>query len=700
MTGFILNMATVIINTDFPGEPVVRAVKRFRRDMEMALRPLGKLEKGNHGMIRLSRRNLPDDHFRICLSEWDELVVEAGNELGIIYGLCHLSRKYLGILPFWFWNDQSVEKKQAVCVEDSLYEPEPFPVKFRGWFINDEVLLAHWDGGVDREYPWEMAFEALLRCGGNLVIPGTEKNAKKYEQLASAMGLWITHDSEEPLGAEMFARVYPDKEPSYKKHPLAFHKLWEETVKRQMNQKVIWNIGFKEQGDAPFWKGEPSLDTPEKRGKMLSSILKKQSSLVKQYVKNPVLSTSLHGETLELYRQGYLILPEDVIMIWEDNGYGKMVSRRQGSHNLRIPAQPDGSMKSMEHGAYYHVSFYDLQAANHITMLPNSTRFVGRELREAYENGSRSLWLVDSSNIKPHVFTLDFIASLWSGRNESPREQMRRYLEEYYKDCVTPEGDTSLRDQMEACFLGYYETALSYGPHEDEHAGEQFYNYVTRELAWCWIRKMPCEDLSWCTEEDTLKGQVRWYRTFCEGGVRGYASLLKQCRALTEAAGPLWEDSLLLQVRIYYSCIRGAVEFCKAFEAFEKESYLTCFYLLGQAMDQYRHAVEAMDRSSHDKWKGFYENECLTDVKETVHMLQRMMSYIRILGDGPYFYLWQRQVDSVHEDRNVLRITNMENHMTDHELYEAMKKQKAEAMKSEIRTQAAKDEELGGAGQN
>ena len=26
-----------------------------------------------------------------------------------------------------------------------------------------------------QEYPWEMVFEALLRCGGNLVIPGTDK---------------------------------------------------------------------------------------------------------------------------------------------------------------------------------------------------------------------------------------------------------------------------------------------------------------------------------------------------------------------------------------------------------------------------------------------------------------------------------------------------------------------------------------------
>ena len=33
-------------------------------------------------------------------------------------------------------------------------------------------------------------------------------------------------------------------------------------------------------------------------------------------------------------------IPEDVILIWADNGYGKMVSRRQGNHNPRVSALP------------------------------------------------------------------------------------------------------------------------------------------------------------------------------------------------------------------------------------------------------------------------------------------------------------------------------------------------------------------------
>ncbi len=34
-----------------------------------------------------------------------------------------------------------------------------------------------------------MAFEALLRLGGNLVIPGTDANSKIYAELAAEMGL-------------------------------------------------------------------------------------------------------------------------------------------------------------------------------------------------------------------------------------------------------------------------------------------------------------------------------------------------------------------------------------------------------------------------------------------------------------------------------------------------------------------------------
>lgn len=113
---------------------------------------------------------------------------------------------------------------------------------------------------------------------------------------------------------------------------------------------------------------------------MISNIMKKQYAMVREQIPDAVFCTNLYGEILELYREGCLQIPEDVILIWADNGYGKMVSRRQGNHNPRVSALPEEGDKG-RHGTYYHVSFYDLQAANHITMLPNSMEFVEKSLR-------------------------------------------------------------------------------------------------------------------------------------------------------------------------------------------------------------------------------------------------------------------------------------------------------------------------------
>lgn len=48
-----------------------------------------------------------------------------------------------------------------------------------------------------------------------------------------------------------------------------------------MNHKIIWNLGFRGQGDTPFWENDPQYDTPEKRGQLISSIMQEQYDLVK-----------------------------------------------------------------------------------------------------------------------------------------------------------------------------------------------------------------------------------------------------------------------------------------------------------------------------------------------------------------------------------------------------------------------------------
>lgn len=671
MKVFILNSNSVISDngvhdTILYTEPVKRVVSRFRRDVNMILERKNDAKGGD---IVMRMEKMPAEQYRLDVKK-DILIVMAGDELGFIYAFHYISEQYLGILPFWFWNDQKLSPKRQAEIPVGEYTSGGFDITYRGWFINDEVLISHWNAGVSNEYPWEMVFEALLRLGGNLVIPGTDKNSKIYAPLAADMGLIITHHHAEPLGAEMFARAYPQLTPSYNEHPDLFRKLWKEGIKKQKGQKVIWNLGFRGQGDVPFWENDSAYDTPEKRGELISGIIKEQYDMVKREVPDAVFCTNLYGEIMELFREGLLAIPEDVIMIWADNGYGKMVSRRQGNHNPRVPAIPDEKLKDKNHGMYYHVSFYDLQAANHITMLPNSMEFVEKELGTAYKSGIDKLWVINASNIKPHVYPLDFIANYWKNERKTAQEHRKKYLLEYYTK------ETSLIKKMKGCLEDYFSDTISYGMREDEHAGEQFYNYVTRGLIHGWMKnggKKPCEILYWCAEKKEFSEQVLWYKEKCEQGLKRFEKLLKKCEEVDLEAGKLWEDSILLQVKLHLFCIKGAISFCEGYRKYKSKKYMDAFYLIGEAAIQYEEANKAMREREHGKWKDFYANDCLTDIKETAYCLERLMGYIRNLDDGPDFYKWQRDVVYSEEDKRVVLITNMENHMTDRELFWAMK---------------------------
>lgn len=83
-----------------------------------------------------------------------------------------------------------------------------------------------------------------------------------------------------------------------------------------------------------------------------------------------------------------------------------------------------------------------------------------------------------------------------------------------------------------------------------------------------------------------------------------------------------------------------------------------------------------MEGSCHGKWKGFYGNDCQTDVKQTVYLLHQLMGYVRNLGEGPYFYHWQRLVLDRKEDQGIFLLTNEENHMTDEDLYHGLREKR------------------------
>lgn len=655
------------IHSDLDSRPVERAIRRFYRDLGMTM--AGETEPGSSDSIRISRDDSLNEEAYIIEVKDRRMDIRVADELGCIYALNYISREYLGIQPLWFWNDQMFEKREARSIDETTICSSAAAYRFRGWFVNDEVLLHAWTLEGSKEKPWEMVMETLLRLGGNLVIPGTDHNAKIYSDLAADMGLWITHHHAEPLGAEMFLRAYPDLNPSFAEHPDLFRQLWEEGVLRQRNKKVVWNIGFRGQGDRPFWLDDERYATDRSRGELIGSIMEEQRLIVQKHVDHPVFCTNLYGEMVELYQQGHLRIADDTIKIWGDNGYGKMVARRQHGVNARPVALPAEDRQGEAHGVYYHASFYDLQAASHMTLLPNSLAMVRDELVSARQRGVREFIIVNCSNVKPHVYTLQAIAELWSQGDVDTASYPERYVNDYFAG--ENGGIAELFDAYASC-------APRYGDHPDEGCGDQFYNYTTRQLLSQWLRsdtQSAVEGMRWACPEQGFAEQVSWYARICAQALEQYGEALSRTHQVRQEVSNqrLLDDSIGLQYRMYYEFAQGGSAFCRAFERYCENNYMAAFYELGKSKEAYEAADQAMRDREHGHWQGFYYNDCLTDVKQTAYWLGILMGVVRNMGEGPHFFRWQREVLYAPEDRNVILITNFENHLTNEELYEAMK---------------------------
>ncbi|GHV81823.1 hypothetical protein AGMMS49991_03810 [Spirochaetia bacterium] len=636
---FNMALKTEILFDDKTDTPVKNAVSVLLRDMKKTLEAEA-AAPNNRIRIMPPESGLAEESWIIETTE-DEITLRSADSLGCVYALLFISREFLGVTPFWFWNDQCFTRRPSVHIPLGVLRSPPYTVRFRGWYVNDEVLIENWRADPENLEHWSLVFETLLRCGGNMTIPGTDTNSRKYRPLAAGMGLWITHHHSEPLGAEMFLRAYPGKTPSYTVNKALFEGLWEQGVIAQKEFKVIWSLGFRGQGDRPFWDDDPDYATAEQRGCLISDIINRQYEILTRHVENPICCVNMYGEFTALYRDGYLRLPPGVIKVWADNGYGRMVSRRQGNSNPRLhslPAKGDAG----PHGIYYHCSFHDLQASNHLTMFPNPAELLVSELGKALEADAGEYWIINSGSVKPHVHVLDLAGEIWRSGKVDAAEWRKGYAETYY-------GKENA-SAIAALFGEYASCTARYGPNDDDRAGEQIWHHPVRELLCRWMSRdtETClESLIWLAGTAQFSDQVKGLESIAVKSLPQWEAFCKKCAALRdtldENARRLFDDTLFLHGRLQQSGAAGAAAFCASFRAFASGDTAKAFTLAEKSRSCYEAGVAALAEAEHGEWIGYYRGDCLTDIRLTGFCLNALVSYLRVLGDGPDFHEWERK---------------------------------------------------------
>ncbi|KRM43904.1 hypothetical protein FEZ41_12725 [Lentilactobacillus parafarraginis] len=654
---FRISQTTTVVTSDALNPVLKNAAMILQRDIN---RVASTQADDNTILLRLNRQStLAGDDYQISQTDGTTVEVLARTPIGVMYGAIAISRSVLGIDDFWYWLDVPVSPKPVIEMTNFDLHLPNYRVPYRGWFVNDELLIMGWKDHDSKPYVWDRIFETAVRAGVNVIVPGTDVNSHTYRKPAQEFGLVIAQHHAEPLGAQMFARVYPNLEASYIKYPELFKKLWRDAILSQKGTATIYSLGFRGQGDKPFWLDDDSREwTDQAKADVINEIIQEQYDMVKKLDPGAKTAINIYGEVTAMYSKGLLKVPDDVIEIWADSGYGKMVSRRQHLDNPRSQVLDVPNPHNRARGIYYHVAFHDLQASNFLGLLSNRPSFVSSELMKVRQHNMDTLELINTGSIKPHILYLREVAKSWLAnyKARSDQEILTDYVSTYYD-----------KHQADIVWLysRYWDAIVQYGVHKDETAGDEFAPYLIRRIIKAWITAAPkMSDTGWLTGSAKFDDELKKINTMIFPKFAEWDALLTDVKKmLLELKG---HDRELLYNDYYLSVMNQAqglkalnllIETYAAFkEAKVQKDFLRPFLLADESYQTLKDVLAAQEGNPAGKWRDFYKNDGYNDVPLAVEQLKFLRHYIRTFGDGDDQDEWERNFIKAPSEARVMTL--------------------------------------------
>ncbi|HKK18250.1 MAG TPA: glycosyl hydrolase 115 family protein [Opitutales bacterium] len=418
-----------LVPADQP-EPLQRALQDLQRDWYkvLGLRPIMVTElpaDWEKPVLRFGITEEPGDPESFFLRTEGNTVLAMGADVrGAIYAAYTFSEQFLGVDPWYFWTDNEPEPQERIELPTSLNASYGDPTfRYRGWFINDEDLLNRFSPDPLRENPFSLEMldricETLLRLRGNMIVPGTFNFPdERAWELAARRGLALNMHHILVVGLNTYR--WPDDVPfSYYKHPEIMERYWRDSIAAFEGREVVWTVGYRGKGDHAFWLDEEGFNSPESRGALITRAIAKQVELVREVDPDGMIISNLWKEGVELMRAGHLELPEGVVPVWPDNGFGLV--------------RDDGTVEAGQ-GVYYHTAMLN-GGANQLTELVPPSR-IYRELGRFVDAGATEFFLLNLSDVRPVPMTSDcamrYVWDADSYQSGSDLEKMTAFLKDW-----------------------------------------------------------------------------------------------------------------------------------------------------------------------------------------------------------------------------------------------------------------------------
>ena len=398
--------------------------------------------------------------------QWEAYrIIPAGNHLfvlgsdlrGAAYGVLELSR-HMGVSPWVWWADVIPEKQTHISYtgDSGIHAPS---VQYRGIFLNDEDwALMPWSTrtyeptarlGAIGPQTYARIFELLLRLRANTIWPAMHECTVPFfmvegnKEMAEKYGIVVSNSHAEPMmrtnTGEWDSETYGAF--NFLTNEKQVLNYWEKRVQELAGSENIYTVGMRGIHDGRM-QGVNSLNDETQ---VLQRVIKEQRDMLQR--NNPGKDISAipqqfvpYKEVLKAYDNG-LQLPEDITLVWCDDNHGYIMRQ----------SNPQEQKRSGGAGVYYHISYFG-KPHDYLWLGSTQPGLIYAEMKRAYNNGARKLWVLNVGDIKPNEYLTEFFLDMawdinaisghtiyahqqqWLSRNfgENLSPEITRIIQQYY----------------------------------------------------------------------------------------------------------------------------------------------------------------------------------------------------------------------------------------------------------------------------
>ena len=462
--------------------------------------------------------------YSLCVQE-GILYITGTDRRGTIYGIYDLCER-IGVSPWYFWADVPVKKKEEYILPEGYGYCDYPSVEYRGIFINDEEELEAWvksHMGEDtigvRTY--EKVFELLLRLKGNYIWPAMHVNSFNVKRengaLAEKMGIvvgtshcdMLMRSNNREWRPWLAGKGYEGAKYDYSlpgRNREILQEYWRESVEQNREFEVCYTLGMRGIHDSGFetesLKGLSGEELKTAKIQLLQQVMTDQQRILRETLGRDTMMTFIpYKEVLPLY-DGGLEIPEDITLVWANDNYGYI---------RRYPSEEEKRRKG-GNGIYYHNSYWAPPGMSYVFLCSIPLAHTANELRKAYAEGVRKLWVINTGAMKPLEQEIEFFLRLsWEIGKEGTGTS---------KGCLT--------DHVDAYVEGWIDRNFSGGIGRETAKLLNDFSQLTN------VRKLEMMDydaFSQTAYGDEAVVRIHAYEELFEQGNRIYAGLPKEEKA-------------------------------------------------------------------------------------------------------------------------------------------------------------------------